>query len=166
MVQHHNETTQARMLELEEQKRLLQDELALEQNRKKYSLNLERILRYLDSFVGNFENYDTRKQVLDFLIEKIYVYDDRLIVNFYYSDDKREINFDEFKKYIENLNFIMSEIDGFGSSSSDASGPSLKSLENSVFSGFFFIQKLKNDHFRPFQTVSNRYDWGQNWGQN
>lgn len=139
-----NETTQARMLELEEQKRLLKDELALEQNRKKYSLNMDRVLRYLDSFVGNFDDVEIRRQALDFLIEKIYVYDDRLVVNFYYSDDKREINFEEFKKYIENLNFIMSEIDGFGSSSSTASCPLRCANPNTVMCSDFLMNSGRN----------------------
>lgn len=102
-----NDTVQARMLELQEQKRLLQDELELEQNRKKYELKPEHVIKFLDSFIDDFKDNATRREVLYYLIEKIYVYDDKLIVDFYYSDDRREINFDEYKKYVENLDKLM-----------------------------------------------------------
>lgn len=32
-------------------------------------------------------------QVLDYLIEKIYIYDNKIVIKFYYSDDKSPWNF-------------------------------------------------------------------------
>ena len=101
-----NETTQARMQELQERKRLHEDELAAERNRKKYSLKPEHVVKYLTCFIGNLNEPSLRDKVLDYLIEKIYVYDDKIVINFYYSDDKREINLEELNARLDNLDVI------------------------------------------------------------
>lgn len=107
-----NDTTQARMQELEERKRLLNDELAVERNRKKYALKPEHVVRYLECFVGNLTEPSLRDKVLAYLIEKIYICNDKIVINFYYSEDNREINLQEFKEYLKNLDKIMEYIDG------------------------------------------------------
>jgi len=107
-----NDTTQARMQELEERKRLLNDELAVERNRQKYALKPEHVVRYLECFVGNLTEPSLRDKVLAYLIEKIYIYNDKIVINFYYSEDNREINLQEFKEYLKNLDKIMEHIDG------------------------------------------------------
>ncbi len=107
-----NDTTQARMQELEERKRLLNDELAVEKNRQKYALKPEHVVRYLECFVGSLNEPSLRDKVLAYLIEKIYIYNDKIVINFYYSEDNREINLQEFKEYLKNLDKIMEHIDG------------------------------------------------------
>ena len=107
-----NETTQERMQELEANKRLLNDELAVERNRQKYALKKEHVIRYLECFIGNLEEPSLRDKVLAYLIENVYIYKDKIIVNFYYSDDNREISLEEFNKYLDNLNDIMEKING------------------------------------------------------
>lgn len=101
-----NETTQARMLELQEQKQILKDELDVEQNRKKYSLKKEHIVRYLESFIGSMKESSLRDKVLNYLVENIYVYDDKIVINFYYSDDKRTIDFKQFNEHLDILDSI------------------------------------------------------------
>lgn len=107
-----NETTQARMLELEERKRELTDELTVERNRQKYALKKEHVVRYLKCFIGNLNEPSLRDKVLAYLVEKIYIYRDKIVINFYYSEDKREIDFKEFNDYLNNLDYIMEKIDG------------------------------------------------------
>lgn len=107
-----NETTQERMQVLQDRKKLLKDELTAERNRQKYALKKEHVVRYLDCFVGNLNEPSLRDKVLDYLVEKIYIYSDKVVVNFYYSEDKREIDLDEFNKYLDNLDKIMEIIDG------------------------------------------------------
>lgn len=106
-----NETTQERMQELEERKRLYNDELTAEKNRQKYALKKEHVVRYLECFVGNLNEPSLRDKVLDYLVEKIYIYNDKFIVNFYYSDDNQEVNLKEFNEYLDNLDNIMEFID-------------------------------------------------------
>ena len=59
-----NETTQNRMQELEERKRLFNDELIAERNRQKYALKREYVLRYLECFVGSLNEPSLRDKVL------------------------------------------------------------------------------------------------------
>lgn len=107
-----NETTQERMKELEERKKLYTDELTAEKNRQKYALKKEHVLRYLQCFVGSLNEPSLRDKVLAYLIEKIYIYSDKIVVNFYYSEDNREIELKEFNNYLDNLDSIMESLDG------------------------------------------------------
>lgn len=106
-----NDTTQQRMKELEERKRLYTEELEAERERQKYALKPEHVIRYLECFVGNLNNPSLRDKVLAYLIEKIYIYSDRVVISFYYSDDNREINLKEFNKHIDTINEIMETMD-------------------------------------------------------
>lgn len=103
-----NATTAERMKVLENQKSMLSDALLAEQNRQKFNLKLSDIIKYLDSFVGNVDDPDTRCKLLDILIDKIYIYPDKMILTFFYSDDQRELNFEEVQRIIENQQNIFS----------------------------------------------------------
>ncbi|HBA47576.1 MAG TPA: hypothetical protein DCZ91_07210, partial [Lachnospiraceae bacterium] len=83
-----NETTRSRMLELQQQKNMLTDELAAEQLRQQYSLKPEHVVRYLESFTGNLSNPEVRRRVLDLLINKIILSDDSITITFNFSDDR------------------------------------------------------------------------------
>lgn len=65
------DTMAEQMRYLENQKSMLDDALPAEQNRKKYDLKQSDILKFLDSFVGDLDNPETRQRLLDGLIEKI-----------------------------------------------------------------------------------------------
>ena len=106
-----NETTQARMSELQEQKSLLEDELAVEMNRQKYALKPEHVVKYLDSYMGTMDEQAVRNQVLNLLVDKIYLYADKVVVNCFFSEDAREIRFDEFDEHIANLEKINNMLD-------------------------------------------------------
>ena len=43
---------------------------------------------------ADFDDEDTRNQVLEYFVDKIYVYNDRLVITWYYSDDKTSIDLD------------------------------------------------------------------------
>ena len=103
-----NETTQARMEELQKRKSMHEDELATERNRKKYALKQEHVVQYLECFVGSLSEPSLRDKVLDYLVEKIYTYDDKIVINFYYSDDKREVDLKDYNEHLDNINTIMS----------------------------------------------------------
>lgn len=107
-----NETTQERMQELEELKRLYNDELIAERNRQKYALKKEHVVRYLECFVGNLNEPSLRDKILDYLVEKIYIYNDKLVVNFYYSEDNREVNLKELNEHLDCIDNIMEFMDG------------------------------------------------------
>jgi len=93
-----NDTTAGRMKELENEKSLLQDEYAAEEIRQKYQLKIEDIVKYLDGICNNFEDKDNKHKLLKLFVEKIYIYDDKLVVNFFYSDDTREVSFEKMQQ--------------------------------------------------------------------
>ena len=50
---------------------------------------------------ADFDDEDTRNQVLEYLVDKIYVYNDRLVITWYYSDDKTSIDLDALTEITE-----------------------------------------------------------------
>ncbi len=106
-----NETTQSRMLELQQQKAMLTDELAAERLRQQYSLKPEHVVKYLESFTGNLKDSEVRQHVLDLLINKIILSDESITVTFNFSDDRREFSIDEMTLIIENREKIMNILD-------------------------------------------------------
>ena len=69
----------------------------------------------IECFIGSLKEPSLRDKVLAYLIEKIYIYEDKVVINFYYSEDNREINLEEFNKYLDNLGNIMEKLSGEGS---------------------------------------------------
>ena len=102
-----NSTTAERMNVLENQKSMLNDALLAEQNRKKCDLTLNTIVKFLSSLVGDINNPDTRRRLLEFFIDKIYVYPDKMVLTFYYTDDRRELPFEETVRLIDNRQKIL-----------------------------------------------------------
>ena len=95
------DTMAEQMNALESQKAMLRDALLAERNRKKFDLDPGTVLKFLDGFIGNINDPDTRRSLLDGLVDKIYVYPDKLAVTCFYSDDRRELPFDETVRLIE-----------------------------------------------------------------
>ena len=106
-----NNTTVERMNVLENQKSMLSDALLAEQNRKKCDLTLNDIVRFLDSLIGDTNDPDTRRKLLDFLVDKIYIYSDKMVMTFYYTDDRRELPFEDTIEFTENRQRLMDMID-------------------------------------------------------
>lgn len=107
-----NEYTQNKMKELMSTKSMYEDELKAEQNRQKYSLKLEHVLKYLECYTGDMSNPVIRARVLDFLVNKIFVYKDKIVINFYYSEDNREIKIKDLQErldIVKQANDIMTE---------------------------------------------------------
>ena len=102
-----NSTTAERMNVLENQKSMLNDALLAEQNRKKCDLTMNTIVKFLSSLVGDINNPDTRRRLLEFFIDKIYVYPDKMVLTFYYTDDRRELPFEETVRLIDNRKKIL-----------------------------------------------------------
>ena len=137
-----NDTTAERMKVLESQRSMLNDALLAEQNRREFDLKPGTVLRFLDSFIGDINNPDTRRKLLDGLVDKIYAYPDKLAVACFYSDDRRELPFDETVQLIENRKAIRSLANGIQYVPTELSETMLQSLledadEDEEISGFF-----------------------------
>ena len=107
-----NNTTAERMNVLENQKSMLNDALLAEQNRKKCDLTLKDVIKFLNSIVGNVNDPDTRRKLLEFFIDKIYVYPDKMAMTFHFSDERRELPFEETEQLIGSQQKILSLMNG------------------------------------------------------
>ena len=107
-----NNTTAERMNVLENQKSMLNDALLAEQNRKKCDLTLKDVVKFLNSMVGDVNDPDTRRKLLEFFIDKIYVYPDKMAMTFRFSDERRELPFEETEQLIGGQQKILSLMNG------------------------------------------------------
>jgi len=104
-----SETTQARLLELEVQKGALCEAIATEQLKKNLMQDEHSIQSYFDEYLhSDFSNPETRDYILEYFIDKIYVYDDRLVITGKYYEGEHTITWKELRD--------MQEAEGFDSS--------------------------------------------------
>lgn len=50
---------------------------------------------------ADFDDEDTRNKILDYFIDKIYVYNDRLVIAWWYCDDRTTIELDTLTEITE-----------------------------------------------------------------
>lgn len=87
-----NEATQRRMAELQERKDALNDAIEAETVRQSLFEDEHSIRAYFDRFLhADFDNPEVRDSVLEYFVDKIYLYEDRLVVTSWYSDDNRKV---------------------------------------------------------------------------
>ncbi len=46
-------------------------------------------------FDKDFDNPQTRDAVMEYFVDKVYLYDDKLVATFFYSEDRTEISWGE-----------------------------------------------------------------------
>ena len=91
-----NETTKARMDELEDQKRQISEAIELAQAETSLHLTREQILFFLLKFRSLDMSVQANKQtMIDTFINSVFVYDDRVVITFNYSGDNRQITLEE-----------------------------------------------------------------------
>lgn len=112
---------------------MLLDQIAVEENRDKYDINLETILDYIDSFVTDFEYEEVRKRILDLFIDKIYIDNEKMISTFHYLDDKQELSYEDAISMIDNNAIIFSYMGEY--SSADGMEFELNTMKRSIVGG-------------------------------
>ena len=95
------ETTKQRLEELEAQKKKLNTEIAALES-KKPNINKEMILAYLKSF-RNYDpdRVDHRRKLINHFVNKIYLYDDKVIITYNFKNVKKTISFKEVEGAID-----------------------------------------------------------------
>ena len=53
---------------------------------------------------------DARRYVLDIFVDKVYLYEDSMIVTFHFIDDKQELSYDETLEMIENHAYLVDSV--------------------------------------------------------
>ena len=97
---------QARMSELEKQKKLLKDELDAEQSKKEAMITPKQIITYMNTFKDKINDDKMRDWIVDTLIDAIYLFDDKLIVSFFFTKD-REYGIKSTEDLMRRLDRIM-----------------------------------------------------------
>lgn len=91
-----NESTKTRMDELEEQKAELKSALTAAKLKEDLSLKKEDILDFLYQFTKmDYADLESQKRLIKTFINSVFVYDDKLVLTFNYSGDKRTITIKE-----------------------------------------------------------------------
>ncbi len=90
------ETTQTRMLELEERRKALTEAIEAEKMKQNLMQDEHSIKSYFSKFLhADFQNPEVRDMIMEYFVDKIYVYDDKLTITSWYSDDKTEVSWEE-----------------------------------------------------------------------
>lgn len=98
-----NETTQQAMLEREEEKKALLEAIEVEEMKQRMTQTEYSIKEYIKKFKkSDLENAEIRDSILDYFIDKIYLYDDKIVLTGNYTDDKDiEVTFEEWQEVME-----------------------------------------------------------------
>ena len=110
-----SETTQARLLELEVQKKNLLAAIETERIKKLAVNDTKRMQEYYEMYKhADFKDPTTRDFVLDYFIEKIFVYSDKLVICCRYDDMKdMEIDLEEVTEATNSVLISYSRFDHF-----------------------------------------------------
>jgi hypothetical protein len=94
-----SETTQERLQELERRKKALTDAIGTEKAKKELSKDEQSIKAYFGNFLyANLDDHEVRDMVLGYFDDKIYLYDDKVILTCKYSDADYEVDWEDFQK--------------------------------------------------------------------
>ena len=88
-----SDTVTERLTQLEEQKSALNDAIGTENVRVSLCEDRHSIQAYFDKFLhADVNDPEIRDQVFEYFVDKVYLYDDKLVVSMWFSeDDKQEI---------------------------------------------------------------------------
>ena len=90
-----NEATQKRMQELEQQRKGLTEAIEAENVRQSLFEDEHGIKAYFMKFANaDFENPETRRMLFEYFVDKIYLYEDRVVFMSWYSEDNREVPYE------------------------------------------------------------------------
>ena len=94
----YSESTQQRLVELEARKKALAEAIETEKLKARMTEDEHSIKAYFQKFANaNLKDPEIREMLLDYFIDKIYVYDDHLEITGWYSEDRRRVEWTEFK---------------------------------------------------------------------
>ena len=88
-----SDTVTERLTQLEEQKSALNDAIGTENVRVSLCEDRHSIQAYFDKFLhADVNDPEIREQVFEYFVDKVYLYDDKLVVSMWFSEDgKQEI---------------------------------------------------------------------------
>lgn len=84
----YSDSVQERLLELEERRRLLQETIQIETAKHNLKIDEISIGKFFKKYANaDLENSEIRDTILEYFVDRIYVYDDKIIVTCRYTDN-------------------------------------------------------------------------------
>ena len=100
-----SEMVQNRLMELENRKAALLETIKTEKIKQAISKDEHSIPKYFDMYASaNFDDEEVRNTILEYFVDKIYVYHDRIVITCWYSDDKTEIELGSLTEVTDDAN--------------------------------------------------------------
>ena len=91
------------MAELQEEKNALTEAIEAELVRQALYEDEHSIQAYFDKYLhADLNDPDVRESVLNYFVDKIWLYDDKLVISGWFSEDKTEIPFDMVDEVTKN----------------------------------------------------------------
>lgn len=92
-----SKTLQKSLSELETKQEALEDAIETEKAKLALANNDYGIKHYFEMYAkADFEDDETRRMIFEYFIDKIYVFEDKLIVDMFYSENHVEVSLDAF----------------------------------------------------------------------
>lgn len=99
-------STQQRLLELEKRKDSLSETIEREKLKRESTADTHSIAKYFSIYKNaDFDNPEIRNAVLEYFVDKIYLFDDRIVVNCWWDDLHEDVDFEEIKDGISKITF-------------------------------------------------------------
>jgi len=104
-----SETTQSRLMELEVQKKAFSASIDVEKAKQNVLQDEHSIRHYFELYAhADFTNTDVRDMVFEYFIDKIYLYEDRLMITCWYSEEHIEVPWDEISQAVDKFDSFAS----------------------------------------------------------
>ena len=134
-----SETTQTRLLELEGRKKALTEAIEAEEIKRAVTKNEISIQHFFDEYKNaDLNDLAVRDYLLDYFVDKIFVYDDKVVLTAWYGDDKKEITWGDIDCV------VVKDRKRKKRSSASGSGPPSETERKNygilLFRSFFFLQ--------------------------
>ena len=105
-----NETVKTRLDELEAEKAELEAQIIQEEFQQP-NLSREKIICWMEQFKrGNIHEIAIQKQIIDYFVKAVYLYDDRIVLTYNFKDDSKTISLNEieasFREELDSSNLI------------------------------------------------------------
>lgn len=130
-----SETIQERLLQLEETKKALNEAIETENIKQSLCEDSHSIQAYFEKFMkADFENTEVRDAVLEYFVDKIYLYEDKLVIISHFDENNTEVTWElvgreldkkmqkEFEEMLEEERKLNDEIEDNNDDDPDPNG--------------------------------------------
>ena len=97
----YNETVKARMDELEAEKAELEAQM-IQEEMQQPNLTRDMVVHWMERFKhGDIRSVKFQKQIIDYFVNAVYVYDDRIVLTYNFKDDSKTITLEEVNRIFQ-----------------------------------------------------------------